>query len=228
YGELADLKTLVEQYQMAAPDQKPHAAQVLRDQCAALHLEAVLGDLAALSDEELAEEVQHYLEDLQATWMPAGLHVFGRDWSVTQVVYLASSMARIPRLPAGQGQFVAPAEILYAAGLSVEECVYELYRGTSVQELASRAASPVPQLQSALEVVAADVRNIVASPAREREMLLKGLAGGYIPPTQGGDPLRNPAALPTGGNLYGLDPQKIPSPAAWARGKRLADEALSG
>jgi cobaltochelatase CobN len=228
YGDLADLKTLVEQYQMAAPDQKPHVARVLRERCLALHLETVLGDPAALSDDALAEEVQHYLEDLQATWMPAGLHVFGRDWSVTQVVYLASSMARIPRLPAGQGRFVAPAEILGAAGLSVEECVYELYHGTSVQELVSRAASPGPQWQSALELVAADVRNVAASPAREREMLLKGLAGGYIPPAQGGDPLRNPAALPTGGNLYGLDPQKIPSPAAWARGRQLADEALRG
>lgn len=57
-------------------------------------------------------------------------------------------------------------------------------------------------------------------------MLLRALSGGYIPPVRGNDPVRTPDALPTGGNLYGLDPQKIPYWDAYLNGKKMAEEAL--
>ncbi|GMH44205.1 hypothetical protein BSKO_12139 [Bryopsis sp. KO-2023] len=44
--------------------------------------------------------------------------------------------------------------------------------------------------------------------------LVSGLDGTYIEPGPGGDPIRNPAVLPTGKNLHALDPQSIPTVAA--------------
>jgi magnesium chelatase subunit H len=40
------------------------------------------------------------------------------------------------------------------------------------------------------------------------------LDGKYTEPGPGGDPIRNPAVLPTGKNIHALDPQSIPTQAA--------------
>jgi len=61
----------------------------------------------------------------------------------------------------------------------------------------------------------------------EIDNLLEGLDGGYIPPQPGGDLLRDgPSVLPTGRNMHALDPYRMPSPGAWARGQAAAEEIL--
>ena len=70
-------------------------------------------------------------------------------------------------------------------------------------------------------------KNIKVSATREMQSLLKGLAGKYVEPGEGNDAIRNPAALPTGCNFYGFNPQKIPSPAAWELGKKAANEIIA-
>jgi len=51
--------------------------------------------------------------------------------------------------------------------------------------------------------------------------------GGYISPSSGGDPIVNPAALPTGRNMFSIDAEKTPSSAAWSVGKELAEKLLA-
>jgi cobaltochelatase CobN len=52
--------------------------------------------------------------------------------------------------------------------------------------------------------------------------LLRALEGGFTPPKSGNDPVRNPDAVPTGGNFYGLAPDRLPTRAAWALGQEAA------
>ena len=59
-------------------------------------------------------------------------------------------------------------------------------------------------------------RRITKSPA-----LLHALDGRFVRPAPGGDLLRTPAVLPTGRNLHGFDPFRIPSAFA-VRGRRAA------
>ncbi|MPZ39808.1 MAG: cobaltochelatase subunit CobN [Rhizobiales bacterium] len=55
----------------------------------------------------------------------------------------------------------------------------------------------------------------------EIEALLAGLAGGFVAPGPGGDPIRNPE-VPSGRNLFPFEPDKIPTRAAYeAGGKAL-------
>ncbi|PSB53092.1 magnesium chelatase subunit H, partial [Chamaesiphon polymorphus] len=56
--------------------------------------------------------------------------------------------------------------------------------------------------------------------------LLQGLAGEYILPGPGGDPIRNPDVLPTGKNMHALDPQSIPTEAAVKSAKVVVDRLL--
>ncbi|MCY4077679.1 MAG: cobaltochelatase subunit CobN, partial [Acidobacteria bacterium] len=54
----------------------------------------------------------------------------------------------------------------------------------------------------------------------------RALAGGYVAPTPGGDPIVNPDAVPTGRNLFSIDAEKTPSQEAWAVGRTLAETLL--
>lgn len=64
------------------------------------------------------------------------------------------------------------------------------------------------------------------SPDLELRSVARALAGGYVEPSPGGDPIVNPDAVPTGRNLYAIDAEKTPSREAWAVGRRLADTLL--
>ncbi|MEJ2411160.1 MAG: cobaltochelatase subunit CobN, partial [Novosphingobium sp.] len=69
-------------------------------------------------------------------------------------------------------------------------------------------------------------RRILASGPRELDGLMKALGGRFVPAGMGGEPVRNPDAYPTGANFYGIDPDKIPKPAAWDMGSKMAEEML--
>ena len=56
--------------------------------------------------------------------------------------------------------------------------------------------------------------------------VVRALAGGYVEPSPGGDPIVNPDAVPTGRNLFAIDAEKTPSPEAWAVGRKLAETLL--
>ncbi|MFG6442101.1 cobaltochelatase subunit CobN [Roseateles sp. LKC17W] len=71
--------------------------------------------------------------------------------------------------------------------------------------------------------------------ATEGEMpgLLAALDGRFLPAAYGGDPLRNPDSLPTGRNLAGLDPNRLPTKQAYEVAKSLfetwyAEQARQG
>ncbi|MBS1824512.1 MAG: cobaltochelatase subunit CobN [Acidobacteria bacterium] len=66
-----------------------------------------------------------------------------------------------------------------------------------------------------------------AGTANEIPTTLRALEGHYIRPGGGGDPVRNPASLPTGKNLYGINPQEVPTRAAWELGRKLAEDMIA-
>ena len=61
----------------------------------------------------------------------------------------------------------------------------------------------------------------------ELPAILHALDGGYIRPAPGGDLLRTTSVLPTGRNLHGFDPFKIPSAFACQDGARQAERLLA-
>jgi magnesium chelatase subunit H len=57
--------------------------------------------------------------------------------------------------------------------------------------------------------------------------IMTALDGGYIRPAPGGDLLRTPAVLPTGRNLYGFDPFRMPTAYAVQDGAKQAELLLT-
>jgi cobaltochelatase CobN len=61
----------------------------------------------------------------------------------------------------------------------------------------------------------------------ETASLLKALEGKYIRTSVGGDPIRTPDTLPTGRNLFGFDPERLPVERAWQVGQTLAEDLIA-
>ncbi|MDR3279004.1 MAG: cobaltochelatase subunit CobN, partial [Synergistaceae bacterium] len=68
--------------------------------------------------------------------------------------------------------------------------------------------------------------NLRMSGSSERENFLRALEGHYVPPAEGNDPVRNPGAVPTGKNFYGISPNRLPTAAAWKLGQSAASEII--
>ncbi len=60
----------------------------------------------------------------------------------------------------------------------------------------------------------------------ETQNLMLALDANYIPTGYGGDPIRNPDAAPTGRNLIGFNPAKVPSKEAYEAGVTLMNQTI--
>jgi len=67
-------------------------------------------------------------------------------------------------------------------------------------------------------------QHLQASAPAELAALLHGLAGRYVAAGPGGNPVRTPAVLPTGRNMFSYDPYRLPTPGTWAQGRMLAED----
>lgn len=84
------------------------------------------------------------------------------------------------------------------------------------------AGSSNPEAEEQLTDTVMDaisVRRLLSENTQELSSLIKALNGEYVLPQAGGDLLRDgPGVLPTGRNIHALDPYRMPSAAAAARG----------
>ncbi len=95
---------------------------------------------------------------------------------------------------------------------STAEAILSIEKGLTPAEREKRIAA----LENAIE----------RSGPRELDSFVAALNGKYIPSGTGNDPIRNPDSLPTGKNFYSFDPARVPSPATYETGARLAKELI--
>ena len=189
YDDLLTLRDLVESYEAAAGGEDSALKQAtitrirqtiaelnLRDELEAefrheLHDESLV--LERVDDELLVHEVGHYLTRFQESFMPMGLHIFGRPWETRAVDMMMTSM------------------------------------------------EPAPDQAETLK------EHLVASPTQEMDAFLAALNGRFVAPGEGNDPIRTPAALPTGRNFHAIGGDVLPTRVAYDLGKALAEKAVA-
>jgi magnesium chelatase subunit H len=86
-------------------------------------------------------------------------------------------------------------------------------------ELLDAAGITDPERRAAMDALLATDHELPA--------MLHALDGGYLRPAPGGDLLRTPDVLPTGRNLHGFDPFRLPSAFALQDGARQAARLLA-
>ena len=67
---------------------------------------------------------------------------------------------------------------------------------------------------------------LLASTQAEMDNMVRALSGGTVAPAPGGDPVMNDNVLPTGRNMFSINPDNTPDPQAWEDGRRLAEQTL--
>lgn len=93
-------------------------------------------------------------------------------------------------------------------------------QGTALDDFADLIIDRNPELDLAA------VKEKLGLCGRETDHLVNALSGGYVPPGEANDPIRNPESIPTGVNFYGFDPAKVPSKDAWALGRDQAEQLI--
>jgi cobaltochelatase CobN len=84
-----------------------------------------------------------------------------------------------------------------------------------------------PKITETLGFIQGDLVHRLQQTIEEQEACLAALDGRFVRPGPSGAPSRGQAhILPTGRNFYSVDPQKIPTPAAWEVGKKLGDALI--
>ncbi len=87
-------------------------------------------------------------------------------------------------------------------------------------------AISVGEVERALTKIGTYRASLAASPEAELSSVVNALAGGFIAPSSGGDPVLNPDILPTGRNMFAINAEETPSAVAWEKGKVLAESTL--
>ncbi len=148
------------------------------------------------------------LLELEYTLIPHGLHVVGQSATPTERVDFLLSMTE-----SGQG-LVPPRAAIEA-----------LVAGAGYAGFAGSAGIPrSDELQRLYEELA--LVNSQLSVDTELDAIIRAFDGRYVAPAPGGDLLRTPEILPTGRNIHGFDPFRIPSPYALKDGARQAQRIL--
>ena len=164
-----------------------------------------------------------YLEELAQTAQPLGLATFGETPSLERRRLTLLQILRKPLLAAlGED----PEEAVFVEGDQLLASASARWLEVAVRDPEAAAAQGRgPAAVEALRALALRAQRLDALLADNQETagLLTALDGRYLASRYGGDPVRNPDSLPTGRNLYGFDPSRVPTQAAWSVGTAALD-----
>ena len=211
YKGLNELKASIQRWRGMEPQAADRASLAALLQAQAAELDLVdaepAWDPAIGADARVARLAEQMLE-LEYTLIPHGLHVAGRAPSALERVDMLLAMA-----DASHG-LTLPRGVIEAlvAGHNAEQ---SLQMGGVATDDTTLAA--LRELGEANAMLAVDT---------EVEAMLRALDGRFIRPAPGGDILRTPAVLPTGRNIHGFDPFRIPSAFAVKDGATQAQLLL--
>jgi magnesium chelatase subunit H len=215
YRGLLDLKASLEHYRALTPDATNERTQLI----ALIQMQAVAVNLTTgtpawtLADADaLVMRVNEQVLELEYTLIPHGLHVVGEPLSFEQRIDMLLAAA-----DASHGAQVARVVVeAIAMGATAEEAIHHgSFNGSASNDQDKGVLQELVKLSALL--------------AEDHELagILHALDGRFVRPAPGGDVLRTPAVLPTGRNVHGFDPFRIPSKFAMLDGAAQAGKLLA-
>ncbi|MCA3245555.1 MAG: magnesium chelatase subunit H [Azospirillum sp.] len=200
YRELSALRASIDRWRGLPPEnanERADLAGMIQAQAATIDLADAEPQWPAGGEAEIPA-LASKLAEVESTLIPQGLHVFGSPPDADKRIETLAVLAGAS--PGGPSR------------AAIEALVH---------------GERVPEGDWAPERFAEIARiDRLLADNREMDGLLKALAGRYVRPVAGGDLLSNPDILPTGRNMHGFDPFRIPSAFALSRGARQARKLL--
>lgn len=234
YADTARLKELVGNYrQLIKGRTRANTRKEIVDLASQLNILKEIGLTKAQFLTQFGQhlsDVHDYLEVLADMSQPLGVHTFGL---LPKDSHLYSTILQI----LGKGFTSLAATYEAEHGLTLPEAQQTGKNGAIRLEAlqgfqllkAYLGGTPFNDLPEPLGVglVKAETLWKKFQGIAEMENLIRALDGEYIPVSFGGDPIRNPDAAPTGRNLIGFNPTKIPTHAAWKAGVKVMKETIA-
>ncbi|HID30832.1 MAG TPA: cobaltochelatase subunit CobN, partial [Desulfobacterales bacterium] len=201
-----------------------------------LHLD-LAGDRLLTSKE--IKQVSEYLHDIYNETTPVNLHVFGEpprdDLLIPYLVTclrkrFLDTLGEVIPVPSGEAQFQGDKE-KYLRKKAEEAVALVVRRGFSPVEAVNTIGGRIgeeglpKEVQEGFEL-AIKLNKDFGKTHQEIDNLLAAFNGRFIPPGPANSPDRNPAVVPTGRNMYVLNPEEVPSRPSWEIGKQLVDDFL--
>ena len=213
YKGLAELKASVERWRSlpAGDADAPLLAELITEQASALDLfkyvPAKAGNQAGLPPSR-----EH--DDPQTMLMSTG-----------EITALAARLYEIERALIPQGLHVA------GRAASREERIEMIVAAAVARETEIDGATAAALVDGSLTPDTPLLRDLAAldralAENHELDGLVRALDGRFVHPVAGGDVLRNPEILPTGRNIHGFDPFRLPSAYAVREGAAQAQLLL--
>lgn len=211
YRGLVDLKASIERFRALDEDtssERGRLIELIQTQAAALDLCTAHPPFGEDASERILK-LQRAVLELEYTLIPHGLHIVGeppnREERLDTLRAIAQSSYGLVDCDAG---------------------LDALTRGASVEAVLSEAGKPSDDMARDAFVALEQIDRLL-SEDHELAGLLAALDGRFIQPVVGGDLLRSPNILPTGRNLHGFDPYRLPSAFAMREGRDQADRILA-
>ena len=188
--------------------------------------------------EGFQEQLHPYLDDIAQSAQPQGLAVFGQIPSPERRFGMILQILRKPMIDA-LGEDIdevflldsekvlksRPARWLRVALADPETAstldlrMLDAIEKNSLSSAPNRASKKKIDSQVLLDLAQRAKRlEDALSQNEELDRLADALDGKHVPSSYGGNPVRNPESLPTGRNLYGFDPSRVPTKQAWEIG----------
>lgn len=239
--ELAGLKRLVAQFEALEEGAVKEAARKrIRDMAVRRGLDRDIQQewsSRVPSGQDVAELGNH-LHLLEEDRIPLGLHTHGvanTDSELAPVIVAALGKDFLRRAGGEQqaqllvSRWMRAAPAPQPSGLQGARMVLASAGGGSEHGVVSAGTNgdaAAPDADAAAAQLIARMRRDFAETEKEIDRTLHALDGGYVRPGPGGDPVRNPSALPTGRNLFGVNPRETPTRPAWDVGVQLAKDLV--
>ena len=232
HDALTQMHDLLHQWQ--AQDDGAVRERMAADLLAAARKERVIADMgwteARVKTDFAAfvHELHTHLHELAQTAQPQGLHRLGQAPAElhrlgTVLLMLGQDFWEAAALHAGVSAADVDEALVGPWDKLAQTRPYQILKKHVID---GEATTGMPeQLQKALQKAKVAYDNLGAQ--GELSGLLDVLAGRYLPTSYGGDPIKNPDAYPTGRNLYGFDPSRVPTKQAWEAGKQAAENMLA-
>lgn len=224
YDELGDLHQLVHEYQQLDAGQVREATAAQLQEMAITS--GIAGDMgwSAVDMQSrfpaFLQALHDHLHVLARRQLPLGLHTFGEPAAedlrlLTVMQQLGPSYLSALELDPAETNTGDAGQI--RNGVPYQTLVHHLRGGKNIQAAGSHDLQAQLLRARKLDADLADTQEV--------ESLLRGLAGGFVPPGSGGDPIRSPEVR-SGRNLYAFEADRIPTRAAFESGRDALDQLL--
>ncbi len=255
YGRLFEMETEIHNY-FQQKEQSPAQAKAIKEKILEMAKEENLADIEA-ADIDI-NELYDSLTEMKGTLMTKGVHVLGNSFKDEELADYVMGIVRFDKGETlSLHRLVSEAEGIdwedardkpskigpdgRPMGIVLEEVEekskkilldYLKAKSPSVKKTIKKFISNKPNSKQINEFektlgFAGEIASNLSNNF-EIDSLLATFSGKYIKPGVGGDPVRSPAVIPTGRNIYQFNPDLIPTRTAVERGLLIGKQVIEG